>query len=313
MIAVRMARTGTTMAVPSLAPSELQHLLLTRFNIWSPFGSDNLRLSTEYLEYRFRLFERYCFPSVMSQTCRNFRWILFLDRDTPLAIKHKMVVCCAKSDRLTPVYLSYEDGVNFDARLWSFVQDHVVDDKRYLLTTRLDNDDALARHFVETIQSHVTANDVFVNLPRGYRYVEATNTLYEVVHDSNPFASRLEDCSLGTPQTVLNVDHMQMRLHGRVRQVMCDASWVIVVHRRNVSNCYDWSERRVARSGLGASFVMPAEAMQGAEKHLDIVVHNSCRRARLVIVLPLARVFQAIARRSKRVFRSLPRGECACR
>jgi hypothetical protein len=287
---------------PPLCPSELQHLILTRFNIWNPFsGSDDRRLSEDYLTHRLALFERYCLPSVAGQTCDAFRWVIFFDEETPSGIKKKVAASLDKFDHVFPVYMTREDGVAFDSRVWPFIPSQAIDDRRYLLTTRLDNDDAVATHFVQTIQASVRLGDDFLNLPRGYRYVQATNRVYESVHPSNTFASRIEDRSRGEPATVLNVDHMQIEKSGRVRQVRGDPCWVIVVHETNVSNRYTWSERRVPRSALRRSFLMPGEVQDGPESRLGVAAENVIRRLRLVLLSPLARAFRGLARRAKKL------------
>jgi hypothetical protein len=288
------------MTASALPSSELEHLVLTRFNIWSPFSSsDDRRLSEPYLEHRLRLFERYCLPAVAGQSGRAFRWLIYFDRDTPPAIRQKAAACCSAHDFIVPVYISREEAMEFESRPWSIIRKHASDGKRYLLTTRLDNDDSVSRDFVQTLQAVVMAQDEFLNFPAGYRYVEATNALYRVIHESNPFISRLEDRQGGEPGTVLDADHMQIHKQGRIRQVPCPPCWVIVVHGGNVSNSYTWSERRVARSALRTSFVMPGDVVHAPDRPLRIVTHNALRWLRLAALAPSARVCRGLARRAK--------------
>jgi hypothetical protein len=284
----------------ALAAMDLGHVILTRFNIWAPFGgSDTVRLDETYLEYRLRLFESYCLPSVAGQTCRAFRWVVFFDQDTPAAIKERVEGYRRRHEFLLPAYLSQDDGVAFDTRVWPFVPPEAAAGRRYLLTTRLDNDDALANHFVQAVQSAVAEGDEFINLPRGYRYVERTGKLYELRHPSSPFASRLEDRRRGDPATVLHVDHMKLHTVGRVRQVEGPPGWVIVVHGGNVSNSRDPSERRVPRSALWASFALPPDVVDRPERRAAIAAENLGRHLRVGLWAPALRVARGVARRAR--------------
>ena len=60
------------------------HLLLTRFNVRMGLA-DALVLDESWLDHRLDLFRRFTVPTVAAQTEPNFRWLLFLDRDTPAA------------------------------------------------------------------------------------------------------------------------------------------------------------------------------------------------------------------------------------
>jgi hypothetical protein len=63
------------------------HVLITRFNIRVPCGerptAEWKPPSKEWMLHRLDLFERYCLPSVASQSVQNFHWILLVDPNTP--------------------------------------------------------------------------------------------------------------------------------------------------------------------------------------------------------------------------------------
>jgi hypothetical protein len=285
----------------SLPGLEVDHLLLTRFNIWTSFSSDNVRLSLEYLGYRLMLFERYCFPSIIGQMCGSFRWLVFFDSETPVAVKRRVEGYRSVCRLLFPVYLSEEEGQRFDSHVWPFIRRYDIASRRYLLTTRLDSDDALAKHFMQTVQASVNEGDEFINIPRGYRYVEAVNKLYELEHHSNAFSSRLEDREKGEPVTVLGTDHMMLHRIGRVRQVFCAPGWTIVVHGRNVSNRYEGSERRIQRARLQKLFAIPGAIAAPPESRAAIAGENVLRRLRASVLTPSARLALGVVRRLGRL------------
>ena len=51
---------------------DLDHVLLTRFNLPSKGHESLVRAQENWLRNRVVLFERYCLPSVAAQTCRSF-------------------------------------------------------------------------------------------------------------------------------------------------------------------------------------------------------------------------------------------------
>ena len=54
-----------------------KHYIITRFNLsqrWDKDSLGNKVLDDNWLKNRFQLFENYCFPSLKSQTNKNFEW-----------------------------------------------------------------------------------------------------------------------------------------------------------------------------------------------------------------------------------------------
>lgn len=76
---------------PQEVQKELQHFILTRFNLllWNKDKENKKVRSKEWLEHRFSLFEKYCLPSIKSQTCQDFEWIVLFDSSTPEMLKEK--------------------------------------------------------------------------------------------------------------------------------------------------------------------------------------------------------------------------------
>ena len=64
--------------------ANLDHVLLTRFNLPSKGHESLVRAQENWLKNRVMLFERYCLPSVLAQTCRSFSWIIYFDPESPV-------------------------------------------------------------------------------------------------------------------------------------------------------------------------------------------------------------------------------------
>ena len=60
---------------------KIKHIVITRFNlkIWQKDKSNKTTLGEDWMEERFNLFERFCFPSLMHQSDKNFRWLCLFD------------------------------------------------------------------------------------------------------------------------------------------------------------------------------------------------------------------------------------------
>lgn len=106
---------------------------------------------------------------------------------------------------------------------------------RYLITTRLDNDDALAWDFIAAIHSHFAAQDCqFVNFTYGLQLEGAR--VYHRADPANAFASLIERRSSRKPRTVFVDQHPRLGQHGPLAQVRSHPMWLQVVHGGNVAN-----------------------------------------------------------------------------
>ena len=68
------------------------HFIITRFNlrIWQQDKNNIPTHTSEWLEHRFELFEKYCLPSVENQTNKNFIWLCMFDKETPAPYKERI-------------------------------------------------------------------------------------------------------------------------------------------------------------------------------------------------------------------------------
>lgn len=151
---------------------ELQHFLLTRFNIllWRQDKEGKKVRTTKWLEHRFSLFEKYCLPSIKSQTCQGFEWIVLFDSMTPDSFKDK--IACYQKDcpQLIPVFVEPENGFRFA----EIFKDEIIKrlKAKRVISTYLDNDDALNIGFVEDLQHRITtvSDGTFFYYDEGYQY-----------------------------------------------------------------------------------------------------------------------------------------------
>ena len=252
------------------------HILLTRFNVrvrakWSRLNND-----PAWLANRFDLFERHCLPSVRAQTASDFRWLVYFDPQTPEPFMSRARALLAGVPQATLVTIEA-----FDRELWMPpILGAIPADAGRVITTRLDNDDALHREFLERVQAAAGAADAprFLNLPAGFTLRDGR--LYVVRDRSNAFLSLLEDAS-GAIETVWVKPHTEAADFAPVAQVDAPPAWLQVIHGENVSNRVRGRRVPAARLhgfGLTAGDGPEVPGMSGlSESPFAILVDNLSR------------------------------------
>lgn len=220
---------------------ELQHFLLTRFNIllWRQDKEGKKVRTTKWLEHRFTLFEKYCLPSIKSQTCQDFEWIVLIDSMTPDSFKER--IACFQKDypQLIPVFVEPENG-------WRFAEifrDEIVKrlKAKRVISTYLDNDDALNIGFVDDLQHRVTTvNDgTFFYYDEGYQYYTEDKFMMQIHYPRNHFVSVVEKGDASTVKGVFGhgrhyyIDSIE---GAKFEHVKTKPMWCEVVHEKNILN-----------------------------------------------------------------------------
>jgi hypothetical protein len=138
----------------------LQHFVLTRFSVRMTAeggrrpGGD-WRLPTDLfdpdrLDARFRLFEISCLPSLLHQSHQDFDWVILIDPALPLPYRQRLERLVSSRPR---VYLhEYSSGMNLGELSW--LAPYISGDPAGILTTHLDDDDAMSESFIERLQAH---------------------------------------------------------------------------------------------------------------------------------------------------------------
>lgn len=137
----------------------IHHYLLTRFNLalWREDKAGRVIDREDWLAKRMRLFETYCLPSVIGQTCQDFLWVLLVDENTPAEFREKIKAYRVICPQIRFVGVKAEFAPRF-ADVFRQVVARDLQKKGWnegdlCLTTYLDNDDSIARTFVERVQA----------------------------------------------------------------------------------------------------------------------------------------------------------------
>jgi hypothetical protein len=208
----------------------LAHFLITRFNVRSSGALSGVSSRPHWLDRRIGLFERYCLPSVQSQSRTDFNWLLYFDAETPQPYR-AIFESYGKLKNVIPVYLGRNEFRG--ERIRADILGHIDDSTTHILTTRLDNDDAISRDFVEILREHVHTTE-----KRAYNFriglVLHEGKTYATRDPSNAFISLCEP--LEDFGTVWRTQHTDLRHIAPVRQIDGPATWLQVVHDMNVKN-----------------------------------------------------------------------------
>ncbi|MFC7788630.1 glycosyltransferase [Microbacterium sp. MAHUQ-60] len=180
-----------------------RHVLITRFNVEISYASPGRGIEDDWLRNRIEVFDRITVPSVQSQTAPLDAWMVFLNAQSPAWFRANI----EEREYLTPVWI---DGPLLDGRIPEELAALGFADREFLITSRVDNDDALSRDYVATVQRQFARQErLFVEFPNGIEY--ANGDYYRKRWRSNPFLSLIE-------RTGPQVDTVICRPHTEVRR-----------------------------------------------------------------------------------------------
>lgn len=169
-----------------------KHVIITRFSF--RFRKNDPKfplLSEDRLNERVRIFRDFCFPSIAGQTNKNFNWILIIDPELPGKFK----------EELQSIFQNFRNSINYESKgprnlwfhEWDWEQNNLgkidwilpyfsIDDlkeskpseklgSKYLVTTRLDDDDCLHQNFVQNVSRQILKPARDLGPIKGFRYL----------------------------------------------------------------------------------------------------------------------------------------------
>jgi hypothetical protein len=141
----------------------LWHAVITRFSYRHTTQAAGLNgvlvsllkrdpLHPRRLAFRYSLFELTCLPSLLGQTAQNFDWFIVVDPDLPQEWRERLQSLVRGRAR-THLH-EYDPAEDLTATQW--LMPYVPLQTSRLLTTLLDDDDALPSDFIEKMQSAIS-------------------------------------------------------------------------------------------------------------------------------------------------------------
>lgn len=236
--------------------NDLQHFILTRFNLllWNKDKEGHKVRTKKWLEHRFLLFEKYCLPSIVNQTCKNFKWIVLFDSSTPERFKSRIAQYQKECRQFVPIYVEPEKGRYFAEIFRNEVvkrlnvnvnlddNDNVnVNEKGRVLTTYLDNDDALNVRFVEDVQQRASSlsDRTFIYYTDGLQFFTNHNYLMQIHYRRNHFVSVVESGEPSEMKTIYGYGshyYIDQIKGAKIEYVDNLPMWCEVIHEKNMGN-----------------------------------------------------------------------------
>lgn len=253
--------------------TQFQHFFLTKFNVRS-FPELKPGCKPDWLEKRFNLFDQFCFPSVYKQSNQNFKWLVFFDIDTPEDFKQKILAYSNQWENFVPVYLDCPLPYGeFPDDVRKMVRQSIPENCQHLITTWLDNDDAIHKDYVQMIQDNFKQQESeTVNFFFGYQLCDGK--LYFDFELSNHFISLIEKYNPDSFNTCLCRPHKELyEVCKSAKKIFCKPVWVEVVHGSNYMNVYRRGFR-VPTGKILEQFSIHSKAPKDQEKFIPFFIEQ---------------------------------------
>lgn len=215
-----------------------KHFLITRYNVpldgWHLDKSGSSTRDDAWLEHRLQLFKQYCIPTILAQSEKYFTWLIYCNANTPQfyldTINELLNSMPNVMIQLTSGY--HECLADIDEILTN-------SGTPYVITSRLDNDDGLGIHYIQTIQQNFIAqNGVILNLLNGHGYNvtrKVATKMYNI--RNNHFSSLIEATKPGGGHiSIRGFQHDNPPSDFIIHNLVLSNSWLKVFHERNLKS-----------------------------------------------------------------------------
>lgn len=217
-----------------------KHFLITRYNIniqnWTSTKNHEL-LDNSWMDHRFGLFCKYCYPSVANQSNQDFIWLIFMNSDTEERHKKEILKLVHLQSNIRILFV--EGYRQFLFGLQTAIANE-IDNEQYLITTRLDNDDCIRKDFIQLIQDEFDMQEkCIIEFPLGLSLeIEPKVRLALRKIRYNPFISLIEN--VHSYQTVMYYFRHRgwQNSNAKIQSLNKCRPWLQVVHRMNKLNTF---------------------------------------------------------------------------
>lgn len=218
--------------------AKFTHYLVTRFNVpIEQWGRDKKGLPTlddAWMEHRLNLFARFCVPTVAGQTEKNFKWIIYCDENSgELSLDRIYHLIPAIPETTVRLVVDYNQMLN-DIKLLI-----LNSSTRFVITSRVDNDDGLGKHYIRDVQrAFVEKDNVIINLNGGILYDEEKKILTEIRRGRlNHYTSLIEEIKpADNLVSIMGYPHDRPPADYQIIERECRYSWLKIIHSRNLSS-----------------------------------------------------------------------------
>jgi len=195
-----------------------------------PFNASNK--DSDWLNHRLQYFRAFTKPSILTQTSTNFTPIFLIDPETPENIQTELTNMGGLLYRTESMWAAQRDSEDEkDSEFSSFVREQ-CDQSHWVVTSRVDSDDAIAKNFIEVTQNLVREEEEFIIYPNGIMW--AHKQYFEKDTKSPPFGTLVEPLS-DYPKTVFSAFHGSIPRKYPCTSYPDERMWIHVYHGRNLA------------------------------------------------------------------------------
>lgn len=238
---------------------KIKHIIITRFsvpNLWKAKLDNN----DQYLRYRLTLFNQFCLPSIKAQSSHGFTWLVLFGKDTPKWLRDQ-ISKWESCNIMIPIYVSNWIDAIQAIRSWIYSNIQSAD---FIVTTRLDSDDSLAKNCVFKIQKCMpdaiqhfkkwkvqkfSPKYYYIDLVQGQQVDRSSDDprkwkFYAYRYEANPFMSMIEPFN-SKILTVYWKMHTELKASSEsfVKQIN-DIMWMQVIHDNNCKNRLGYKQKQ---------------------------------------------------------------------
>ena len=219
-----------------------KHYIITRFNLkhvskdWENDKSGNEVLTDKWMKKRMSLFFEYCVPGVYNQYSKNFKWLIYIDKNTKGVYKKQLQDLTNEFNYIIIKQVnSYQDFMdNYCNDILSITETNCS----HIITTRLDNDDIIHKDMIRKVQETFNFQDfVAVNFLKILMLNPTDqNKLFIDYQFSNHFISLIEKISSEGIKGCYSRGDTFWDIHGEITQITEKPYCVEIISTQNLLN-----------------------------------------------------------------------------
>lgn len=216
---------------------DFRYLLLTRFNVFYKTKIKQRGFNPDiWLLERLDIFFKFCFPSILNQTEKNFTWFFYIDSATPKEVRDRLEEAFKPFPFIIILSQVYEE-FTLSSSLNEDIEYYLGDNYNYLISTRVDSDDMLHKDFFFKLKSHFNhQNYQVINFKLGMVYETSSGVISKMSHQYNAFISLVERRNSNGFYTVFHKMHTDYKFDPNLINVNIKTPmWCVVIHGLNDS------------------------------------------------------------------------------
>lgn len=227
--------------------ANFKHIVITHFNLKLSLDgvgyitedkADKSTQTKSWMDERFELFDKYCFPSLLNQSNKNFVWFCLFDKDTEEKHKTKIAEYQEQLPLFRPIYLEPSDINNLYEKVDPFIRRFLDPTNEYIITTNVDNDDSLHKNMIDNIQKAFLKDpkESLYRFAYGYQYFTRYKLMLKMKYPHNHFLTLASKISSAPIKPITHYGHANAHRALPFTDILTNPMWIEIVHESNVNN-----------------------------------------------------------------------------